>query len=563
MRNHFLRCRIEVGWYPRTCFMGSDRRSSRKHESESSRTERPVYEQTWSSLNTSHNSKTKTISGSDQWFGQCWFYSLKHQLFSSGSFVIRVWRQRSSDQDDYKGKKTDDETCFQNPQSSSWLVFFDRINLDPKIQIKYSDTKNQLADILTKGNVTRDEWNHHLLNLFNISHFSSTVCSASMAKRVQQYSGEERVTAKSKPTMNLVSRCSEKTLDVLASIASESPGKPDMKVNNLSAHGMSTIKEQRDLFETLTHQITQSGMLTRIGLLKSGNLMNLWKLEQGDLFMNNHPVCSQRTRKIYFWPNNKMRSMEWIQLTGKILHGNICLWLVVKKSSVSRAQRFPYFQILLCLGKMSENPLSNIVWEDKLTWFKSSSQYRALDTIDGGPMEFEWNIFPGFTTLQLCNKVQEFLSKMSIQPEGFTGRIIFMSTLNDISWGSKEKKQECELSAQLVSIDAKRFSPGRWSSFGLGSEKKWYSTHESKPQGEWNRVAELMMIKFGESKHPVFRSTSPLSRGVLKSKGGGKLFCADEGTIETVFRTIISVNQLSIYGAVSDLCEECKSCHVR
>ena len=30
-----------------------------------------------------------------------------------------------------------------------WL--FDRINLDPKIQIKYIDTKNQLADILTKG----------------------------------------------------------------------------------------------------------------------------------------------------------------------------------------------------------------------------------------------------------------------------------------------------------------------------------------------------------------------------------------------------------------------------
>ena len=38
-----------------------------------------------------------------------------------------------------------------------WL--FDRINLDPKIQIKYTDTKNQLADILTKGNFTRDEWN--------------------------------------------------------------------------------------------------------------------------------------------------------------------------------------------------------------------------------------------------------------------------------------------------------------------------------------------------------------------------------------------------------------------
>ena len=73
-----------------------------------------------------------------------------------------------------------------------------------------------------------------------------------------------------------------------------------------------------------------------------------------------------------------------------------------------------------------------------------------------------------------------------------------------------------------------------------------------------------MMIKFGESGHPVFRTTSPLSRGTLKSKGGGQLsthFCADGDTIETV--TTISVNQLSIYGAVSELCEEYGICQAR
>ena len=112
----------------------------------------------------------------------------------------------------------------------------------------------------------------------------------------------------------------------------------------------------------------------------------------------------------------------------------------------------------------------------------------------------------------------------------------------------------------------KSFSPGRWSFLEAGSEKKWYSAHESKRQGEWDRVAELMMIKFSESGHPVFRSTSLLSRGVLKSEGGEKLstpFCADEGTIEPVLRTNISVYQLSLYGAVSDLCDECETCHVR
>ena len=98
-----------------------------------------------------------------------------------------------------------------------WL--FDRLNLDPKIQIKYIDTKNQLADILTKGNFTRDEWNH--LCLFNICHFSSTVCSDTMAKRSQQDSGEERVTAKSRPMMNLIAR----TSSFVSSSTSVSPGK--------------------------------------------------------------------------------------------------------------------------------------------------------------------------------------------------------------------------------------------------------------------------------------------------------------------------------------------------
>ena len=73
------------------------------------------------------------------------------------------------------------------------------------------------------------------------------------------------------------------------------------------------------------------------------------------------------------------------------------------------------------------------------------------------------------------------------------------------------------------------------------------------------------MIKFGERGHPVVRATRPVSRGML-SKGNGKLsvhFCADEGTIKTIFRTNISVYQLSIYGAASDLCEEYKACHVK
>ena len=166
--------------------------------------------------------------------------------------------------------------------------------------------------------------------------------------------------------------------------------------------------------------------------------------------------------------------------------------------------------------------------------------------MDGEPMEFEWNIFPAFTTLQLNSKVQEFMTKMG-DPSQFKGRIIFLSMFNDIIWGSEDSERECSANATLVSIFAKRFPAGRWSFLGPGAEKKGYSTYINKPQREWDKVAELMMIKFGESGHPVFPATSPVSRGTLKSKGGGELsadFCADEYTIETVFRTIISLNPL-------------------
>ena len=74
------------------------------------------------------------------------------------------------------------------------------------------------------------------------------------------------------------------------------------------------------------------------------------------------------------------------------------------------------------------------------------------------------------------------------------------------------------------------------------------------------------MLEFAESGCPIFRATSPMSRGRLKSKGHGKLsihYCADLETVETIFRTIVSANQLSLFGAVAEMCEEYESPHDR
>ena len=169
-----------------------------------------------------------------------------------------------------------------------WL--FDRINLDPKIQIKYIDTENQLADMLTKGNFTRDEWNH-LLFLFNISHFSSTVCSEGMAKRVQQDSGEEGVTAKSRPMRSLIARATSN----LSSSAWESPVKKSFesqspwsaKIERRSPLSTATNK----LLEARTQLATRGGAMTKLGLLMRGKLTSRWVMERSN------PLCTLKEKQ--------------------------------------------------------------------------------------------------------------------------------------------------------------------------------------------------------------------------------------------------------------------------
>ena len=215
--------------------MGSDRRSSsRKHVSEKSSTERPTCVQTYVTF-VQHLIRLKNKRNLME---QLMIWTMLTLFLQTSNFLIRklslcvfedieaviliITKERSP---------TLRHVSRTHRVGHVWL--FDSINLDPKIQIKYIDTKNQLADILTKGNFTRYERNY-VLCLFNISHFSSTNCAEVKSKRTQEDAGEERVTAKSKAMMNLVSRSSVRDPNVRASTASESPGeKPHMKVNLL------------------------------------------------------------------------------------------------------------------------------------------------------------------------------------------------------------------------------------------------------------------------------------------------------------------------------------------
>ena len=206
--------------------------------------------------------------------------------------------------------------------------------------------------------------------------------------------------------------------------------------------------------------------------------------------------------------------------------------------NLQRAEVYVISDSVLCLGKIHQHPKANEAWKDRIEWITTSQSNRDFDGINGEPTEFEWNIFPGFTTLQLCDKVTDLLGRLRETPETFTGRILFMSMFNDISCEKKDNEEECLANAEVVSLFAKKFGIGQSSFTGPGSEKKWYSMEENSPQGIWDNISEKMLVEFAESGCPIFRATTPLSGCKLKSIGHGKLsihFAADQETIETIY----------------------------
>ena len=130
---------------------------------------------------------------------------------------------------------------------------------------------------------------------------------------------------------------------------------------------------------------------------------------------------------------------------------------------------------VLCLGRILQHPDSNEAWKNRIAVLQSERSYRDYDGINGESTEFEWNIFPGFTTLQLCGQINDLRSDLGQTPETFTGRILFMSMFNDISCDRKGNKDECLTNAGVVKVLARKFGVGQWSFIGPGSEKKWYS----------------------------------------------------------------------------------------
>ena len=209
--------------------------------------------------------------------------------------------------------------------------------------------------------------------------------------------------------------------------------------------------------------------------------------------------------------------------------------------NLQRAKVYVFSESVLCLGRVRQHPQSNKAWKERIGWIFTDKSYRDFDGINGEPTEFEWNIFPGFTTLQLFGKVTDVLIRLGETPETFTGRILFMSMFNDISCDKKDTEEECVANARVVKVLARKIWCWTmviyWSKFRKevvfyerGQSTRNLGSHRGK-KSCWN-----------SQKADVQCSVQHHFPGVSsKAKGHGKLsihFAADYQTIETIFRII-------------------------
>ena len=172
-----------------------------------------------------------------------------------------------------------------------------------------------------------------------------------------------------------------------------------------------------------------------------------------------------------------------------------------KAERIITAKVYVFSYSKLCQSEVTDPSTANDAWKKKIELYGKNNLLKDLNGIDGMQTEFEWKIFPGFTTLGILEEIQKIMKSFQCELEEFEGRIIFVSMFDDIMWGENDNTEESALNAKEVSKYARRFPRGHWSFLGPGQEKTWYKTCSDKPNREWERTAAMMSTQFFE--HPV------------------------------------------------------------
>ena len=156
-----------------------------------------------------------------------------------------------------------------------------------------------------------------------------------------------------------------------------------------------------------------------------------------------------------------------------------------------------YADSVLCVGQVKDISGATERWPGQVENLKMYSSYQDEVGLDREPIEFEWNIFPEFSSLSLLREIQNDLESKNIKPEDFKDRTIFMSMKSRITPWSFDQ-------------DIGRF----W----VQDRKRTGMAIPMIKKRHWNCTANKMVHPFKETDHSVFKSTSAWSRRILKQR---------------------------------------------
>ena len=122
------------------------------------------------------------------------------------------------------------------------------------------------------------------------------------------------------------------------------------------------------------------------------NVQNSSWRTTGQLFRETEKLISGQTETTGI---NLIDTQDLRWLSTSLLHCRAHQYATVKVDVFSDS--------LLCLGKMGDNPVDS--WKKQVQWYSDNNYFSELNRIDGTPMEFEWKIFPGFTTAAILEEI--------------------------------------------------------------------------------------------------------------------------------------------------------------
>ena len=120
-------------------------------------------------------------------------------------------------------------------------------------------------------------------------------------------------------------------------------------------------------------------------------------------------------------------------------------------------------RLCVVLGENARSRRCNqkVEWSSVNLWRKCHTS-RELQGLDGEPIDFEWNIFPRATALDILHENLAGLQRKHVTPENFSDRITSMSMFNDIVLEKKENEDYCATTPRKIKEYASKFNDGHW-----------------------------------------------------------------------------------------------------